>query len=76
MTGLRPKDEPWPGGRGVYDWTISAFRPVYAIQSAGEALDVRAHREIVPGRTGSSAESCALHGGGRGAVTRRKAVQE
>ena len=68
----RPKDEPWVGGRGVYDWTVGRFRRVYAIDSAGVVLDRHAHATITS-RTSSTAEQCALHGGerfwtGRGAA--------
>lgn len=70
MTVYRPKDEPWPGGRGVYDWTLGRFVPVLEIESAGAAMDKRAHAEIQPWRNGSSAERCALHGGSDGPVDR------
>lgn len=66
-TRYRPKDEPWPGGRGVYDWTVGRFVPVLSAVSAGVMLDRLAHERVQPGRTGSSAELCALYGGkGRG----------
>jgi len=71
----RLKDEPWPGGRGVYDWTVGKFRRVYAIESAGVVLDRYAHTHITPGRTGSAAELCALHGGARN-WTGRGAIKE
>lgn len=62
-TAYRLPDQPWPGGRGVYDWTVGGYRQVIACASAGLELDRRAHAEILPHRTGSSAERCALHGG-------------
>jgi hypothetical protein len=61
-TVYRSKDEPWPGGRGVYDWTRGRFVRVAVIESAGVALDRRAHA-IVTTRTGSTAEQCAMYGG-------------
>lgn len=62
MSVLRSKDDPRPGGY-VYDWTIAGWRKIVAMESAGVVLDRLAHTQIVPGRTGSSAETCALHGG-------------
>lgn len=61
-TVYRPKDEPWPGGRGVYDWTRGQFVRVVERESAGDyvARKALAHPGIV---RGSSMERCALFGG-------------
>lgn len=60
----RPKDEPWPGGRGVYDWTRGRFVPVLARESADTFIRRKAlaHPHLA---SGSTAEQCALHGGER-----------
>ena len=60
-TAYRPKDEPWPGGRGVYDWQRGGFVPVLERESAGQYLDRKSHRVIVPRHAPD--ERCALNGG-------------
>jgi ribosomal protein S8E len=60
----RPKDEPWPGGRGVYDWQRGGFVRVIKAESADTYVRRMAltHPRIIQG---STAERCALNGGGR-----------
>lgn len=61
-TLYRPKDEPWPGGRGVYDWRRRAFVPVVRRESAGVAIEQEAVAVVVPRRGGSCASACARYG--------------
>jgi len=62
MAVLRLHDEPWPGGRGVYDHVVGGFRRVVESEGAGEYLE-RKSTEGRSVRTGGSAERCAMHGG-------------
>jgi hypothetical protein len=63
VKGQRPKDEPWPGGRGVYDWTVGRFVPVLERECAGHYIERKALATPSTKKLNGNAETSALHGG-------------